>query len=95
LGCSCILVQSQNSEWIFERHPLKAVTALAVFIKNAAHCIKRTYAVGDMREVVLAVIKIPVSSDELLDVEKGAEELGVHVDTVRKWIHEKQLRAVS
>jgi excisionase family DNA binding protein len=35
-----------------------------------------------------------MSSDELLDVEKVAEELGVHVDTVRKWIREKQLRAV-
>ena len=32
---------------------------------------------------------------ELLDVEKVAEELGVHVDMVRKWIREKQLRAVK
>jgi excisionase family DNA binding protein len=29
-----------------------------------------------------------MNSDELLDV-------GVHVDTVRKWIREKQLRAVK
>ena len=36
-----------------------------------------------------------MSSDELLDVEKVAEELRVHVDTVRKWIREKQLRAVK
>jgi excisionase family DNA binding protein len=36
-----------------------------------------------------------LSSEELLDVEKVAEELGVHVDTVRKWIREKQLRAVK
>lgn len=36
-----------------------------------------------------------MSADELLDVEKVAEELGVHVDTVRKWIREKQLRAVK
>ena len=36
-----------------------------------------------------------LSADELLDVEKVAEELGVHVDTVRKWIREKQLRAVK
>jgi excisionase family DNA binding protein len=36
-----------------------------------------------------------LSSDELLDVGKVAEELGVHVDTVRKWIREKQLRAVK
>ncbi len=34
-------------------------------------------------------------ADELLGVEKVAEELGVHVDTVRKWIREKQLRAVK
>lgn len=36
-----------------------------------------------------------LSSDELLNVEKVAEELGVHVDTVRKWIREKQLRAIK
>lgn len=36
-----------------------------------------------------------MSLDELLDVEKVAGELGVHVDTVRKWIREKQLRAVK
>jgi excisionase family DNA binding protein len=36
-----------------------------------------------------------MNSDELLDVGKVAEELGVHVDTVRKWIREKQLRAVK
>jgi excisionase family DNA binding protein len=36
-----------------------------------------------------------MSSEELLDVGKVAEELGVHVDTVRKWIREKQLRAVK
>lgn len=36
-----------------------------------------------------------MSADELLAVEKVAEELGVHVDTVRKWIREKQLRAVK
>lgn len=34
-------------------------------------------------------------SDELLGVEKVAEELGVHVDTVRKWIRGKQLRAIK
>ena len=36
-----------------------------------------------------------MNADELLDVEKVAEELGVHVDTVRKWIREKQLRAIK
>jgi excisionase family DNA binding protein len=36
-----------------------------------------------------------MNTDELLDVEKVAEELGVHADTVRKWIREKQLRAVK
>jgi excisionase family DNA binding protein len=36
-----------------------------------------------------------MSSDELLDVERVAGELGVHVDTVRKWIREKQLRAIK
>lgn len=36
-----------------------------------------------------------MSIDELLDVETVAAELGVHVDTVRKWIREKQLRAVK
>jgi excisionase family DNA binding protein len=36
-----------------------------------------------------------MSTDELLSVEKVAEELGVHVDTVRKWIREKQLRAIK
>ncbi len=36
-----------------------------------------------------------MSADELLNVEKVAEELGVHVDTVRKWIREKQLRAIK
>lgn len=36
-----------------------------------------------------------MSADELLDVEKVAEELEVHVDTVRKWIREKQLRAIK
>ena len=36
-----------------------------------------------------------MSADELLDVEKVAGELEVHVDTVRKWIREKQLRAIK
>lgn len=36
-----------------------------------------------------------MSRDELLDVEQVAEELGVHVETVRKWIREKQLNAIS
>lgn len=36
-----------------------------------------------------------MSKDELLDVEQVADELGVHVETVRKWIREKQLNAVN
>jgi len=36
-----------------------------------------------------------MSADELLDVKKVAAELEVHVDTVRKWIREKQLRAIK
>jgi excisionase family DNA binding protein len=36
-----------------------------------------------------------MGADELLDVEKVAEELGVHVDTIRKWIRERQLRAIK
>jgi excisionase family DNA binding protein len=36
-----------------------------------------------------------MSKDELLDVETVAEELGVHRETVRKWIREKQLNAVN
>jgi excisionase family DNA binding protein len=36
-----------------------------------------------------------MSKDELLDVETVAEELGVHIETVRKWIREKQLNAVN
>lgn len=36
-----------------------------------------------------------MSKDELLDVETVAEELGIHIETVRKWIREKQLKAVS
>ncbi len=36
-----------------------------------------------------------MSSDELLDVEQVARELDVHVDTVRKWIRNKQIRAVN
>jgi excisionase family DNA binding protein len=35
-----------------------------------------------------------MSKDELLDVEQVAEELNVHVETIRKWIREKQLNAV-
>jgi excisionase family DNA binding protein len=36
-----------------------------------------------------------MSADELLTVQLVAKELGVHGDTVRKWIREKQLKAVS
>jgi len=36
-----------------------------------------------------------MNKDELLDVEQVANELGVHVETIRKWIREKQLNAVS
>ena len=36
-----------------------------------------------------------MSKDELLDVEQVADELGVHVETIRKWIREKQLNAVN
>ncbi len=36
-----------------------------------------------------------MSKDELLDVETVAEELGIHIETVRKWIREKQLNAVN
>jgi excisionase family DNA binding protein len=36
-----------------------------------------------------------MNKDELLDVEKVADELGVHQETVRKWIREKQLNAVN
>jgi excisionase family DNA binding protein len=36
-----------------------------------------------------------MNKDELLDVEQVADELSVHVETVRKWIREKQLNAVS
>ena len=36
-----------------------------------------------------------MNKDELLDVEQVADELGVHVETIRKWIREKQLNAVS
>ncbi|HYT35224.1 MAG TPA: helix-turn-helix domain-containing protein [Ktedonobacteraceae bacterium] len=36
-----------------------------------------------------------MDKDELLNVEQVADELGVHVETIRKWIREKQLNAVS
>ena len=36
-----------------------------------------------------------MDKDELLKVEQVADELGVHVETIRKWIREKQLNAVS
>lgn len=36
-----------------------------------------------------------MSKDELLNVETVATELGIHIETVRKWIREKQLKAVS
>lgn len=36
-----------------------------------------------------------MNKDELLDVEHVADELGVHVETIRKWIREKKLNAVS
>jgi excisionase family DNA binding protein len=36
-----------------------------------------------------------VSKDELLDVGTVAEELGIHIETVRKWIREKQLKALN
>lgn len=36
-----------------------------------------------------------MNRDEWLNVEQIADELGVHVETVRKWIREKQLNAVS
>jgi excisionase family DNA binding protein len=36
-----------------------------------------------------------MSKDELLDVETVAEELGIHIETVRKWIREKQLKALN
>lgn len=36
-----------------------------------------------------------MNKDEWLDVEQVADELGVHVETIRKWIREKQLNAVS
>lgn len=34
-----------------------------------------------------------MNPDELLNVAQVAHELGVHEDTVRKWIREKQLKA--
>jgi excisionase family DNA binding protein len=36
-----------------------------------------------------------MTKDEWLDVEQVADELGVHVETIRKWIREKQINAVS
>ena len=36
-----------------------------------------------------------MSKDEWLNVEQVADELSVHVETIRKWIREKQLNAVS
>lgn len=36
-----------------------------------------------------------MNKDEWLNVEQVAGELGVHVETIRKWIREKQLNAVS
>jgi excisionase family DNA binding protein len=36
-----------------------------------------------------------MNKDELLDVEAVAGELGVHIETIRKWIREKQLNAVN
>ena len=36
-----------------------------------------------------------MNKDEWMNVEQVAGELGVHVETIRKWIREKQLNAVS
>ena len=35
-----------------------------------------------------------MNKDEWLNVEQVAGELSVHVETIRKWIREKQLNAV-
>ena len=54
--------EPQDVQWLFERHPIKAVAAFAVFIKHVASCIKGVHAGSDMREVILTVIEIPTSS---------------------------------
>jgi excisionase family DNA binding protein len=36
-----------------------------------------------------------MNKDEWMNVEQVADELGVHVETIRKWIRENQLNAVS
>ena len=36
-----------------------------------------------------------MNKDECMNVEQVAGELGVHGETIRKWIREKQLNAVS
>ena len=36
-----------------------------------------------------------MNKDEWLNVEQVADELSVHVETIRKWIRDKQLNAVS
>jgi hypothetical protein len=54
--------EPQDVEWVFERHPSKAVASLAIFINHAASCIKGVHAGRDMREVILTVIEIPAVS---------------------------------
>ncbi|MBE3558291.1 MAG: helix-turn-helix domain-containing protein [Ktedonobacteraceae bacterium] len=36
-----------------------------------------------------------MNKDDLLDVETVADELGVRIETVRKWIRKKQLNAIN
>src|SRR5258708_4677539 len=54
--------EAENVEGVFERHAIKAVTALAIFVEDRPHRIKRVHAVGNLGKVILAVIEIHTSS---------------------------------
>ena len=49
--------EAQHVDRIFERHAIKAIAALAIFVENGTHCFKRVHLVSDMWVLILAVIE--------------------------------------
>ncbi len=57
---------AQDVERVFERHAIKAVAALAVFVEDRPHRIEHTHSMGKVGGVVLLSSSIHISITDVL-----------------------------
>ena len=85
-----LLAKEKDSPWYQEFEPdfaaYRKLTTQLEAMQKEIEDLKKQYEASVRQLQTLAVPPIPASADEMLDLEKEAEELRVHIRQLKEWL---------